>query len=201
MKKIIGLGSGLVLLALSAVPAIAATNVSVSTTGPWSNTNVWVGASRKITVNNSQNAIVVNNVTSDVNTGNNSSMYNTQAGSTTTGNATSNLVVDNQLNGTVTQVNDCPCEGGDNQTVNVSFTGPFSTQNIGINARRTTTVDNVQAAGAENNIGSGVNTGNNSSMFNTEAGASHTTGHASSFHQITNWLNTSSTFINVPVGP
>lgn len=198
MKKIFGTGLGIVMMAVSAVPALAFTNVNIGTTGPWSWNHVWVSTPKTTTVTTNQMAVVANNVTSSVNTGGNASNYNTVGGNITTGNASSNTTVDNHLNSAITQINDCNCTN-DAQNVTVNTTGPYSQNTINITSGKTTTVTNGQDALALNNVTHSVNTGGNVSSYNTVTGGGSGTGSAGSVLSISNWLNSAGTFINVPV--
>ena len=74
------------------------TDVSMSNTGPYSTQNVTVNNTSNITVNNVQLGFVKNKVWQNLNTGNNTTTLNTNVGGVTTGNASSNVTVDNWVN-------------------------------------------------------------------------------------------------------
>lgn len=198
MKKIVSLGMGLTMMALSAVPAMAA-NVSIGTTGPFSLNIVKVNNRSKIKVNNIQFAAVNNTVNNTVNTGGNSNQFNTNSTGGTTGNASSNTTIDNQINGSVTQINDCGCVP-DTTNVTLNTTGPFSKNIVKVDNSKSTKVNNVNVALVKNDVNNNVNSGGNNTNFNTVVGAGGT-GSASSNTNVTNWLNNSSTIINATPTP
>lgn len=80
------------------------TDVSMSNTGPYSTQNVTVNETSNITVNNLQFAKVKNNVWQNINTGGNSATLNTNVSGISTGDASSNVVVDNWVNSTSTTI-------------------------------------------------------------------------------------------------
>lgn len=201
MKKLIGIGMGVAMMALAAVPAIAANNVTIGTTGPGSINSVFLNNRRSVKVNNFNAAFVVNNQTSTTGTGGNIISGNTNVtGGTGAGNATSNTTVDNQINGSITAINDCGCVPGDTN-VTVNTTGPGSTNNVTVDNSNKVKVNNIQLAVVFNRVSSTTTTGGNSITNNTIAGGGGSSGNASSETRVTNWLNTSSTYINAVPTP
>src|SRR3990167_638342 len=158
MKKIIGTALGLGMILAAAAPSFAATNVTLNNTGPFSRNRVRVERGTTTNVNNVQFALVKNKVDSDVNTGGNSALLNTNVtGGGGTGNATSNITVNNTVNTALTAIDGCGCPE-DDVTVSMENTGPFSKNRVYVNDSSATTVNNIQLGFVKNKIDSDVNT-------------------------------------------
>jgi hypothetical protein len=188
---------GITMMALAVFPAMAANNVTIGTTGPSSLNYVWLNNARKVKVNNFNIALVVNNQTSNTTTGGNTVDHNTNVtGGVGSGSATSNTTVDNQINGSQTVINECnACSSGDTN-VTINTTGPDSTNNVTVDNSSKIKVNNVQIGVVFNRINTTTSTGGNTVTNNTISGGAGSSGNASSNTGVTNWLNTSSTFIN-----
>jgi hypothetical protein len=194
MNKIIGAAFGVALLAMAAVPAMA-NSVTIGTTGPWSLNTVLFNQNTRVKVKTNQFAMVDNSVNNTANSGGDSVIGNTQAeGGAGSGNATANTTVDNQLNGSQVVVN-TPCDCQKNTDITMTETGPGSINNIEVNNNTSIRVNTNQGAFVRNNISSTANSGGNTVSFNTQGGGI-SSGNASAFGGVTNWLNTSSTYIN-----
>ena len=194
MKKILGTALGLGMILAAAAPSFAATNVTMNNTGPYSINRVRVLKGTTTKVNNLQGAFVYNKVKSENNTGGNSATLNTNVtGGGGTGNATSNVTVENNVNGALTEITGCGCPEGETN-VDMSNTGPYSTNKVKIDDSSTTTVNNVQLGIVINRIRSNNNTGGNSATLNTNV-TTASTGDATSDVGVVNWINTSDTHI------
>lgn len=178
MKKIATLGGAAILLAATLVPAFAANNCTNSTTGPFSNNTCTVNNSSNVSVNNVNDAQIINNVNSTANSGGNSASYNTLGGTIRTGNATNNTTVSSVANVNTTNLT-VGMSGGDNNGGN-EITGPYSNNAAYINNRTRVDVYNSNTATTNNSVNATADTGNNNADYNTGP-ASVTTGNA--------WLN------------
>lgn len=186
---------GIAMMALAAVPAMAANTVNIGMTGPNSTNSVWLNNRRSVKVNNFNIAFVTNNQTSTTSTGGNVISGNTNVtGGSGSGNATSNTTIDNQINGSITQIADCGCTPGDTN-VTINTTGPGSTNNVTVDNSNKIKVNNIQFARVTNYVHSTTSTGGNSVTGNTMVGGGGSAGNASSNTSVTNWLNTTTTNI------
>lgn len=173
MKKIATIAASIATLALAVVPAMAVgNNCSNATTGPFSTNNCTINNSSNVTVNNVNDAVIVNNVTSRSNTGGNRADYNTLGGSVTTGNATNNTTVQTVANVNTTNITGGPSMGSNTGTNNV--TGPYSANDIYLQNALRTGVNNSNTAFVLNNVDTTANTGENSASYNTGPGSIRT---------------------------
>lgn len=183
MKKIATLAGSVALFAATLVPALAAgNNCANSTTGPLSTNYCTINNTSNVTVNNVNDAQIVNNVTAISNTGNNSASWNTLGGSITTGNATLNTTIANVANINTTNITGGPAAG--NNTGLNEITGPSSDNQVFINNDRRVAVENSNTATVDNNVYANSDAGNNQANWNT--------GPAS--------IRTGDTWLNVGVG-
>ncbi|MBI2617194.1 hypothetical protein HYW55_03620 [Candidatus Gottesmanbacteria bacterium] len=165
MKKIATLTGAAVLLAATLVPAFAANSCTNSTTGPFSNNTCTVNNTSNVTVNNVNDAQIINRVNSTSNTGNNSASYNTLGGSIVTGNATNNTTVSSVAN--ISTTNLTIGSGGSNNIAGNEITGPYSNNAAYINNRTRVDVYNSNTATVKNSVNATADTGNNSADYNT----------------------------------
>lgn len=170
MRKIAILTGSAMMLVSSVLPAMADTTAAGntctnSTTGPMSLNSCTIKNTSTVTVNNVNDAIVNNNVTSSSNTGGNEASMNTLGGSVVTGNAALSSNVS-----TVANVNTTKITGGAAASGNVGgneITGPQSTNLVFIENQHKTAVDNSNTARVTNNVSSSADTGNNRANLNT----------------------------------
>lgn len=202
MKKIIGTALGIGMLLASVAPSFAYhhngvnNRVEMIDTGPFSDNIVRINKDRRLNVNTNQTANVKNNVNSQSNSGGNVILGNTKVlGAGGTGNAISEVIIDNQVNGSETYIEGCGCE--EDTKVELDQTGPGSNNRVVINANSTTTVNTNQNAKVENNVNSQTNTGGNMMIGNTKVEGTGSNGKAKSSVGIANWLNSSVTMINL----
>lgn len=165
MKKLATIAGAAALLAATLVPAFAVNSCSNSTTGPYSNNTCTVNNSSNVTVNNVNDAQIVNTVRSSSTTGNNSASYNTLGGSITTGNATLNASVGSVANVNTTNVT-AGFGGGNNTGVN-EITGPFSNNTAYLNNDYRVDVYNSNTATVNNSVNATADTGSNNADYNT----------------------------------
>lgn len=166
MKKITTFLGAAALLAATLVPAFAAgSNCGNSTTGPYSNNTCTINNSSNVTVNNVNDAQIVNTVRSVSNTGGNSASYNTLGGAISTGNASSNVTVSSVANINTTNVT-AGFAGGSNSGVN-EITGPYSDNDAYINNDYRVNTYNSNTATVNNSVNSTADSGNNNADYNT----------------------------------
>lgn len=166
-KTFITFGVLLVSMAGSALPANAEQIViSVSDNGSGSSNEVSVSSQSETTVNQSNTAVIENNVTTNANTGNNSADNNTGGDtSITTGNITTNTTVSNEnINNNSAQV---PSGGSVGGNVTISGNGSFSNNSVSAVANHTTHVTQNNIANITNNTTTNANTGYNSANNNS----------------------------------
>jgi len=166
MKKVTSIISAFALLAYAAAPAFAVGNDCInSTTGPLSNNSCSIFNTSNATVNNVNDAKIVNNVVTESKTGDNSASMNTLGGSVVTGNAS--------LAGTVSSianVNTTNISGGLSAASNSGrndITGPSSTNTVWVENEHRATVYNSNTATVDNNVTAQTNTGDNNANTNT----------------------------------
>ncbi|MBI3379768.1 hypothetical protein HY029_03380 [Candidatus Gottesmanbacteria bacterium] len=165
MKKIATLVGAAALLAATLVPALAVNSCGNSTTGPGSNNTCTVTNTSNVSVNNVNDAQIINNVRTSSNTGGNSASNNTLGGSIVTGNASLNTTVSSVANVNTTNVT-AGFGGGNNMGGN-SVTGPFSTNNAFITNGYRVDAYNSNTATVKNDVNTTADTGNNSADNNT----------------------------------
>jgi hypothetical protein len=158
------------------------------------------GTTNNLTLNNSTNAAINNNIDVGANSGNATVSANTNGGDATTGNATAIANVVNLIDSAITSgksfVGVININGDLNgnivvppnlinqliasnvPTVSISETGPSSTNTIaGSNSSNNTTVNNTNNEGINNNVNSSAASGNANESANTNGGDA-TTGNA-----------------------
>jgi len=165
MKKIATFVGAGALLVATVLPALAANSCGNSTTGPGSNNTCSVANTSTVTVNNVNDAQIVNNIRTTSNTGGNSASNNTLGGSITTGNASLNATVGSVANVNTTNVT-AGFGGGGNNGGN-SVTGPYSNNNAFITNKYTVDAYNSNTANVTNNVTSEADTGRNRADNNT----------------------------------
>lgn len=197
MKKIATLGGAAILLAATLIPAFAANNCSNSTTGPFSNNTCTVNNSSNVTVNNVNDAQIINNVNSRSNSGGNSASYNTLGGTIHTGNATNNTTVGTVAN--ISTTNMTVGWGGSNNFGGNEITGPYSNNDAYINNRTRVDVYNSNTATTNNSVNATADTGSNNADYNTGP-ASVYTGNAWLGLNVLTHENDSLTDLNIGAG-
>jgi hypothetical protein len=147
------------------VPAFAANTCENSTTGPLSENTCTVINRDTVTVNNVNDAQIVNKVSTKSNTGGNSASMNTLGGTITTGDAVSNVQVQSVANINTTNITGGLATGGN--TGSNSITGPSSTNSVYMENNHTVAVTNDNTATVRNRIDVDSNTGWNDANTNT----------------------------------
>ncbi len=166
MKKIATFLGAAALLAATLVPAVAAgSNCANSTTGPYSNNTCTINNSSNVTVNNVNDAQIVNTVRSVSNTGGNSASYNTLGGAISTGNASSNVTVSSIANINTTNVT-AGFAGGSNSGMN-EITGPYSNNSAYVNNDYRVNTYNSNTATVNNDVNVTSDSGDNNADYNT----------------------------------
>lgn len=195
MKKITTFLGAAALLAATLVPAFAAgNNCGNSTTGPFSNNTCTVNNSSNVTVNNVNDAQIVNNVRTVSSTGGNSASYNTLGGAISTGNASSNVTVSSVANVNTTNVT-AGFAGGSNSGMN-EITGPYSDNSAYINNDYRVNTYNSNTATVNNSVNSTADSGNNNADYNTGP-ASVRTGNTALGLSVANHVNDSFTAVSL----
>lgn len=185
MKKLIASGSVVAMLFVTTAPAFADTAQN-GTTGPLSrNYGVTVDVNL-MSVRTRQTSNTLNLVGSNAASGNVTSSFNTKGGSGTSGNAISEVGVENKVM-QISHVNTCPCAPEGTNTAKNTVTGPLSTNIAVVADVNLTSVKTVQNSNIVNMVSSSANTGNVHSDFNT-VGGSAKSGNATSYVGISNMV-------------
>lgn len=196
MKKVATLAGSVALFALTMLPVMAANNCVNNTTGPLSNNFCTLTNSTNVTVNNVNDARIINNVTSRTNTGGNSASTNTLGGNITTGNASSNITVASVANVNTTNVT-VGLTASNNAAGNV-ITGPTSNNTATLTNANRTRVENSNTATVDNTVVADSDTGNNRADTNTGP-ANIRTGNAWLGIGVANHVNDNATLVAADV--
>ncbi len=163
------IATGSVLLHALAPVTFAQTTIVISGNGAGSDNSVNVTRNMTTTVNQTNYAVVSNDVEADANTGDNDANFNTGGNVTvSTGNANVTANVSNNLNKNVAQVDCCVAAG--NTDVTVSGNGAFSDNTVNLTQNSTTTLRQNNYADVDNDVDADADTGDNSAGFNTGDG-------------------------------
>lgn len=166
------------LLNILAPLAHADTELVISGNGANTTNNVTVNKTGNTTVVQSNYANVTNNVESKASTGNNDANDNIGGDVViSTGNATSNTSVNNDLNKNVADVNNCDCDG--DLTVKIADNLVGSTNKVNVTANRDTTVSQNNDAYVHNDVDASSKTGGNDANRNGGGDVTIITGNAS----------------------
>lgn len=148
-------------------PQVYAEQITVTGNGSESVNTVVVSETTQTKVEQTNEANVVNNVSTESKTGNNDASFNTTGNTMVqTGDAVQQTQVTNSMNTSVLNQSDC-CKQQETN-IHVSNNGAFSTNHVSVNNTNTTSVNVYQNANVVNNIESEANTGNNDASFNTD---------------------------------
>jgi len=165
-KLATALATGAVLANAFVPAAFAATDLTVSGNGSDSNSTVNVSSNNNTTVNQTNDANVTNNVNVTANTGNNSANDNTGGNvGVRTGDANTNVTVNNTLNSNQADVQNCGCAGDTNVTV--SGNGTHSDNDVNLSNGGNTRLTQNNTANVRNNVDVDANSGNNNINDNT----------------------------------
>jgi len=166
MKKIATFIGSAALLAAAVIPAIAASNECTNgTTGPFSNNTCTIRNTDNVTVNNVNDAQIVNDIESKSNTGHNSTSYNTLGGIILTGDATNNTTVSSVAN--INTTNITSALAGISNIGSNNITGPYSDNQIWLDNEHRADVLNSNTASVYNDVEAKSNTGFNDADYNT----------------------------------
>ncbi len=182
------------LLAGSIVPGVyGATTVTITGNGSDSDNTANVAVDQTTYVSQGNEANVQNTVYADANTGGNKANDNTGGDvSIETGDATSNVTIENSLNSNVAEVN--PCCPGDT-TLKISGNGSDSDNEINADITTETLVEQGNEANVNNWVDAYAGTGKNKANDNTGGDVSIETGDADIDVEISNSLNANSATI------
>jgi len=186
-RFVTAIATGAVLVSALA-PLANADTVTVSGNGALSGSVVNVSNSSNTVVNQTNNANISNNINTNASTGGNSSDYNTGGNSTIkSGNATTNVTVNNAANLNQATVS-CGC---DNSGVDVNVTGNGAKSENGVNVNNANQVflDQNNNANYKNNVTANATTGKNDQSFNTGGSNVLVSGDASTNVSVNNAAN------------
>jgi hypothetical protein len=190
MKKIFAMFAAFTLLLGSFAPlALADTSLVISGNGAGSENEVEVEVESETTVVQSNNAQIVNNITSNANTGGNDANDNTGGDVViSTGNAVSSVDVVNKANLNEAIVEDCNgCET--DYRVKISGNGAGSENEVEIESENKVEIFQDNYAYFENNVDAKAKTGYNDANRNTGGDVTIVTGHAVSDVSVLNAAN------------
>lgn len=165
------------------------TTVNVSGNGAFSQNGVSVEQNKAVFLNQDNNANFVNNVNANANTGKNDNSFNTGGESiVVTGNATTNVSVNNEANKNWAVI------GGGNgsnggSSVTISGNGAFSENGVALAENSAVVLDQVNSANIANYVDAKANTGKNDATFNTGGFVGISTGDAKTNVAVDNKVN------------
>ncbi len=172
-RKIIGFISLLLGVLMTLAPTVRALEIIVSENGSGSDNTVETQVESTETVNQNNDAEVLNNVETNADTGNNTASDNTGADvSIDTGDIESTVFVENALNSSSAEVGCCP----DDTNLKIDGNGTDSTNEIKLNDTSGSEINISQEANVYNNVNGTANTGNNTANDNTGGDVSIETG-------------------------
>ena len=155
----------LITIFLSAGKAIA-TEISITDNGSGSSSEANVSSQTQTTVEQTNNAEVSNNVSSNANTGNNEANHNSGEVNIQTGEAKSTTEVKNEVNTSRVTQDCCPNPSSAPSSVTITGNGADSTNTANASQNSTTTVLVTNNATVTTVINSTANTGKNKAEHN-----------------------------------
>ncbi len=164
-------------------------NVNVTGNGAYSENDVNVTKDNLVSVSQENDADIDNYVDAKANTGKNDSSFNTGGDSIiVTGDAETNVTVDNKANANLASI------GGGTGTsngswVNVTGNGAFSDNDVDLNLGSAVVLDQYNNADIHNYINAKANTGKNDAAFNTGGETVLVTGDATTNVEVDNLVN------------
>jgi hypothetical protein len=171
-------------------PVTLAQELTVTGNGAFSDNTIKVETNNATVVDQSNDANVTNNITSNASTGGNSASYNT-GGDThiVTGDAATLVDVSTAVNMNKAVLHDCgTCESGDLH-VKVTGNGAFSDNNVKVEKENLVSVSQDNNAYISNYVDANANTGKNDSSFNTGGDSIIKTGEAITLVDVDNKAN------------
>lgn len=188
------IGTGAILLqALS--PAAFAATVDVSGNGAFSDSDVSISNESKTIVDQTNDATVTNNISSNASTGGNSSSFNTGGDSRiVTGDAINKVDVSTAVNVNKALID----QSGSNHDFNakISGNGAFSDNTVDATNKNLVKLNQDNDADITNDIHANANTGKNDSSFNTGGDSIILTGDAKTIVSVNNQANENIAKIN-----
>lgn len=177
------LGSAIASAALFAsvlAPAASAATITVSGNGAGSVNGVTLSSTKTKVLTQSNTTFATNVVSSNANSGNNTSQFNTGGASTVvSGPATSGVSLGVGGGSNTALLAGCGCAAL-GSTVTLSGNGAGSVNGVSLTKTQTDVLTQTSATIATNIVGSNANAGGNASQFNTGAGSTVATGPATS---------------------
>lgn len=177
------------IFALIFSPSVKAIEVVISDNGSGSN-EVVVNQSTQIEVTQTNEAIIVNDVESSADTGNNDFVANEGTDtSIATGNVVSETEIANSLNSSQVEVGCCEANSIE---AKVSGNGSFSSNEINVNSNNLINVNTSNVTNIKNIVEGSANTGRNKANYNTGADVVIKTGNIKVKSDTENGINFSS---------
>ncbi|MBA3723991.1 MAG: hypothetical protein H0W89_03820 [Candidatus Levybacteria bacterium] len=153
-------------LFLSAITPALAAHTDISGNGAFSRNDVSVSSSNSTTVNQSNDADIRNDISTNASTGNNSSSFNTGGDSRIdTGDANSFVSIANMANANSANVGNAGSVRS--ADISISGNGAFSDTSVRVEMDDETRISQDNRARFDNNIDTNNQTGNNRGDFNT----------------------------------
>jgi len=172
------------------------TDVNVTGNGAESENGVNANNANQVFLNQNNDANYKNNVTANATTGSNDSSYNTGGSSVVvTGNASTNVQVNNAANANVANVGGSD-GSSDPSSVVVAGNGALSATGVNLDNESAVVLDQANNAQIDNNIKANAKTGDNESQFNTGGNNGIESGNATDNVGVTNFANFNAASIN-----
>lgn len=171
-------------------PAFASSGVDVSGNGAFSDSQTRLENYRNLALRQLNVTDIANRVITAQNTGNNQANFNTGSNVTiNTGNANSNVGVQNEAGKNVADVSGCATCGG-SSNVGILGNGAYSDNSVRENQNQNTTLGQLNVADINTNVNTVQNTGNNKASFNTGSTVNINTGDTNSNVDVRNAAGT-----------
>lgn len=166
------------------------TDVTISGNGSFSNNRVNLNSSNQTTVNQTNTSDIHNEIRTEAETGDNRANGNTGGDvSITTGNATTDVTINNQANANVARSGGATAEGTGTISALITGNGTSSRNNINLGMGNETEITQTNSANIHNDIHAEAETSDNQANDNTGGNVSIDTGDASSTVDISNLAN------------
>lgn len=166
VKTTLAAGVATGVLFLSAITPALAAHTDISGNGAFSRNDVSLRSNNSTIVNQSNNADIRNDISTNASSGNNSSSFNTGNDSRIdTGDANSFVSISNMANANSANVSNSG--SGQNTNVNISGNGAFSDSNVRVKMNDPSRISQDNNARFDNTIVTNNQTGNNRGDFNT----------------------------------
>jgi len=152
------------MVAVFFAPSVHAnTSARIDGNGAFSDNSIHISSNNTTRISQDNTANINNTVNANANTGGNSSGFNTGGDTRSdTGDAQTNVRIDNDVNKNVLSVDGCGCNNNDTH-LSITGNGAFSENKIHADQNKTLDIDQNNDAHIDNHVNANTNTGDNNS--------------------------------------